>query len=310
MGSSNTTRTILLLVALLGAIGLAGYSMRRERASATALAAAKKKSLGAAADPANPAVIRFVKDPEQAPITQAKDIDGKAVSLDAYKGKVVIVNFWATWCPPCREEIPEMIALQSEFKDQLQIVGISEDEDGPEKVRKFAQAKGMNYPVVMATNDIIGAWGGVPALPTSFVLDPQGRVVTKHMGLKDSDTYEREIRALLGTHVDAKVELVADTGQVFMRNAAHATELPDVDFTGLTPEQKKTALHRLNAEACNCGCGLTLSECRINDDTCPVSKQLAADVVKQVRTGTSPKSTAAKPDTTKATPADSPQKQL
>jgi thiol-disulfide isomerase/thioredoxin len=297
MGPTNVQRTMLLLGALLMALGIAGYSLRRAKAAAGNLAAAK----AAAQDSAGPTdaakVIRFVKDPEPEPVTQARDLDGNAISLDAWKGKVVIVNFWATWCPPCREEIPEMIALQTKYKDKLQILGVSEDDDPPAKVQKFAQQHGMNYPIVMYTDQIVGAWGGVPALPTSFVVDTQGRVVTKHMGLKDEATYDREIRALLGMPVDEKVERVADIGQVFMKNAANATDLPDVDFTGLSAAQKKVALHQLNSEACTCGCKMTLSQCRINDETCPISKQRAAEVVAQVHDGS-----ATKPGGSKAAP--------
>ena len=213
------------------------------------------------------------------------DIGGKIVSTADWKGKVVILNFWATWCPPCREEIPELVELQAKYKDKLLIVGASEDDDGPQKVQQFAQRYGMNYPIVMATRELIDNYGGVPALPTSFVIDPQGRVMVKHTGLYEYEVYEREIRALSGLPVDARIETFDDTGQVFLKNAANATELPDVDLSGLTADQKKEALHRLNAEGCTCGCKLTLAECRINDSTCPVSKGAANDVVKRVRAG-------------------------
>ena len=79
---------------------------------------------------------------------------------------------------------------------------------------------------------------------------------------------------------DARVETFVDTGQVFLKNAANATELPNVDFTGLDPDQKKYALHRMNAESCTCGCGLTVSQCRVNDSECPTSMDLAAQIVK------------------------------
>ena len=291
MLTKDTQRNLLFATALAVVLGIAGYALLRVRAAAPT---ASTDSAAYTEQPINPGagddpkVLRFVKDPEIAPVLNARDITGAAVSTANWKGKVVIVNFWATWCPPCREEIPALIALQTKYKDRLQIIGISEDDDAPEKVAQFAQQKGMNYPIVMATTDIITAWGGVPALPTSFVVDPQGRVMTKHMGLKDASVYDREVRSLSGLQVDARIETFVDNGQVFMKNAANATDLPDVSFDGLTAEQKKVALHRLNAEACTCGCGLTLSQCRINDSSCPVSKQLAATVVDEVRTGKAP----------------------
>jgi thiol-disulfide isomerase/thioredoxin len=246
----------------------------------------------APAEDANQPVIRFVKNPEMAPPLKALDLSGRPVELSNFAGKVVLVNFWATWCPPCREEIPELLELKKAYKDRLEIVGISEDDDPPESVLKFARQKGMNYPIVMATEELIGAYGGVPALPTSFLIDTQGRVVQKHSGLYPIEWYHREIRSLLGLPTDARVETFVDMGQVFLKNAANATELPGVSFKGLTPEQKKVALRRLNSESCTCGCKLTLSECRVNDTECPYSGKLAAKVVKEVAGGVKPRPTA------------------
>jgi cytochrome c biogenesis protein CcmG/thiol:disulfide interchange protein DsbE len=244
--------------------------------------------LGNSSEDKNQPVVRFVKNPETAPPLQEKDIYGKPVNKDNWSGKVVLINFWATWCPPCREEIPELLALKKEYKDRLEIVGISEDEDPPESVAKFARQKGMMYPIVMATPELIESYGGVPALPTSFLIDTQGRVVQKHSGLYPIEWYHREIRSLLGMPTDARVETFVDLGQVFLKNAANATELPGVSFKGLTPEQKKTALRRLNSETCTCGCKLTLSQCRVNDTECPYSGKLAAKVVKEVAGGVKP----------------------
>jgi cytochrome c biogenesis protein CcmG/thiol:disulfide interchange protein DsbE len=252
----------------------------------------------ALAGDASAPVVRFVRNPEMAPPLEAQDLLGNPVNKQSWPGKVVLVNFWATWCPPCREEIPELLALKKEFKDRLEIVGISEDDDPPQAVLKFARQKGMNYPIVMATQQIIDVFGGVPALPTSFVIDTQGRVVQKHSGLYPIQTYQLEIRSLLGMPTDARVETFVDVGQVFLKNAANATELPGVSFKGLTPEQKKTALRRLNSENCTCGCNLTLSQCRVNDTECPYSGKLAQKLVKEVAGGvTHPKTPPPKGDT-------------
>ncbi len=275
----NNRRTLLVLaialvVAAVLALGSSIYALRRARAASAADASA-----------ASAKVIRFAKDPEMAPPFLLRDINGKIVSTADWKGKVVILNFWATWCPPCREEVPELVQLQANYKDKLLVIGASEDEDEPQKVRQFVQRFGMNYPVVMATKELIDNYGGVPALPTSFLIDPQGRVVQKHTGLYEYEVYEREVRALAGLPFDGRIETFADTGQIFLKNAANATELPDVDLSGLTADQRKEALHRLNAESCTCGCKLTLAECRINDSSCPVSKGAANDVVMRVRAG-------------------------
>src|ERR1700731_3183356 len=242
-------------------------------------------------------VVRLASNPQPAPAFLARDIDGNVVSTADWKGKVVLLNFWATWCPPCREEIPELIDLQNRYKDRLHVIGISMDD--PEEaglVKKFAVRAGINYPIVMASREIIQEYGGVPALPTSFVVNTEGKVVQKHVGLYPTFVYETEARSLLGMPVEASVETFKDEGQIFLKNAALATELPDVDFKGLTPELKKVALKRLNSESCDCGCRLTLAQCRINDSLCPISKKLAAKVVAEVSsTSPSPSSSPAPP---------------
>ena len=275
------TLRILMLSAVAGiALFCASYSVQPR-----ALAAGPASP---AASDANQPVVRFVKNPEMAPPIDAKDLLGKPVDKSDWAGKVVLVNFWATWCPPCRAEIPELLELKKEFGDRMEIVGISEDDDPPASVLKFAKQHEMTYPIVIYTAALVDAYGGVPVLPTSFLIDTQGRVVQKHGGLYPKAMYEREIRSLLGMPTDARVETFVDTGQVFLRNAANATELPGVSFKGLTPEQKKLALRRMNSESCTCGCNLTLSECRVNDTECPVSGKLAAQVVKEVASGVKP----------------------
>src|SRR5882757_7543900 len=208
-------------------------------AVAYTMTGALARSTGQSTPPAgeSSSVIRFVKDPEMAPPLPDRDISGAVVSKANWTGRVVLVNFWATWCPPCREEIPELLELKRIYGDQLQVIGISEDEDPPAKVLKFAQRFGIYYPIVMATPELIASYGGVPALPTSYLIDTHGRVVQKHSGLYPIDSYHREIRALLGLPTDARIETFVDAGQVFLRNAANATELPGVDFKGLTADE-------------------------------------------------------------------------
>jgi thiol-disulfide isomerase/thioredoxin len=247
--------------------------------AAAGVPAARAQDRGPAAD--TPTIL-FVKNPAPVPAFLAHDLDGNVVSTAAWRGKVALVTFWATWCPPCREEIPELIALQKQYGDRLQVVGISVDDGTPEEVKAFVAKAGINYPIVMATRDIIAEYGGVPALPTTFVINPDERVVQKHIGLYPSEVFDREIRSLLGLPVDATVETFEDTGQVFLKNAANATELPGVDMSKLSAKEKHVALHRMNAESCNCGCRLTLAQCRINDTQCRISLGLARQIVKDV----------------------------
>jgi thiol-disulfide isomerase/thioredoxin len=249
---------------------------------ATAAAAAQQQESPSDDDSDLPKTIRFASNPEPMPPFLVSDLEGRTLSTAEFRGKVVIVNFWATWCPPCREEIPEMIELAKRYPDQLQIIGISQDDDAsPEEVRDFARNEKINYPIVMS-GGISSEYGGVPALPTSFVVNTDGRVVAKHVGLYPPELYDREIRALLGQDVKVPIETFVDEGQIFLKNAANATELPGVDLKGLNAQQKRMAMKRMNTETCMCGCKMTIAQCRIIDPSCSVSQKLAAQVVRQV----------------------------
>ena len=239
--------------------------------------------MGALIDDDDDSVIRFASNPQPAPPFLLQDLDGNVVSTAQWQGKVVLLNFWATWCPPCRQEIPILVDLAKKYKDNLLIVGVSVDDGSPDDVREFAKAFHMNYPVVMWSHELVSEYGGVPALPTTFLINKNGRVVQKHEGLYPPEVYNTEVRALMGLPVNVKIETFEDTGQIFLKNAMRATELPDVDFSGLSPEQKKAALKKLNSEGCTCGCRLTLAQCRINDTSCVRSRGLAAKVIQDIK---------------------------
>jgi len=224
-------------------------------------------------------VIRFVRNPEAAPDFKLAGLDGKPLTLADSRGKVVLLNFWATWCGPCQAEIPDLIELQQKYKDQLQVIGLIVDEDDASVVKSVVAETRINYPVAMTSPEVRTQYGGIAALPTSFVLDTQGRIVQKHEGLRDPALYETEIRALLGLPINARVETFEDTGQIFLAHADRANELPGVDLSRLTPQQKQLALHKFNAEGCTCGCKFTLAQCRIYDHNCAVSKSRTAKIV-------------------------------
>ena len=171
-------------------------------------------------------VIRFVRNPDAAPAFKLDSLDGKPISLSDVRGKVVLLNFWATWCGPCRAEIPDLIELQNKYKEHLQIIGLTVDDDDPATIKKFIEKTGINYPVAMVSNEVRMKYGGIAALPTSFMLDSEGRVMQKHEGLRDPVLYELEIRALAGMPVPVKVETFEDTGQIFLAHADRASELP------------------------------------------------------------------------------------
>jgi thiol-disulfide isomerase/thioredoxin len=229
-------------------------------------------------------VIRFVRDPDPAPDFKLKEITGKELALEAFRGKVVLLNFWATWCGPCREEIPELIALQNRYKDRLQIVGLVVDDDDEKEIHKVIESEGINYPVALADTETRLAYGGIAALPTVFVINPEGRVVQKHVGLFNPALYETEVRALLGLPVPARVETFQDEGDIFLKHADRAKILPGVDMSKLSPEQRDAALHKFNAESCTCGCKFTLAQCRIYDAACQISQKRTAEIVKELST--------------------------
>ncbi len=127
-----------------------------------------------------------------------KDVDGKSISSDEFKGKVVVLDFWATWCGPCRSEIPGYVKLQKKYQDiGLAIVGVSLDQDGPAKVQEFMRDQGINYRIVMGDDKIADAFGGVEAIPTTFIIDRNGTVQFRKVGALAPETFEAELKPYL-----------------------------------------------------------------------------------------------------------------
>ena len=227
--------------------------------------------------------VRFVKNPRTIPELTMTTLDGKTLTTKELAGKVIIFNFWATWCAPCRAEIPDLVKLQNQYKDHLVIIGVlSEDEPGPH-VSKFAADYKINYPIVPETKELAEAFTGIYALPTTFMVGPDLRMMQKHIGQIRPAQIELETRVLANLPVDAEVEYEADNKEAVLAKNARATEIPGVNLDALTPDQKTVALNRLNDEPCDCGCGLTIAQCRINDSTCAVSPKLAATILAEVK---------------------------
>jgi thiol-disulfide isomerase/thioredoxin len=232
--------------------------------------------------------VELLREPVPVGDVTMETLDGQTMSTRDWQGKVTLVNFWATWCGPCREEIPDLIKLQERYRDQLLVVGISTDEGDPSLVQAFADEMEMNYPVVMATDELNRQFPGVFALPTSFVVDPQGRIVQTHVGLISPAVFEQEVRHLTSLPTTVTVDLIDENETTRLANAAHATEIPGLDLSELTPSQKEQVLQRLNEDGCPCGCSLTLAQCRINDSACGISPPLARKVVAEVVESTNP----------------------
>jgi len=128
-----------------------------------------------------------------------KDSMGRSFKLSDYKGKVVLLNFWATWCGPCKIEIPWFVEFEQQYKDQgFAVLGISMDEDGWDVVKPYLQKVKVNYRVAIGNDMMAQLYGGVDSLPTSFMIDKEGRVASVHVGLVSKSDYQDEIVQLLG----------------------------------------------------------------------------------------------------------------
>lgn len=151
----------------------------------------KEKSSNTESTVYNPAV-------DKAPDFALKSFDGKTVKLSDYKGKVVIIDFWATWCPPCRKGIPDLISIQNEYKNDVVIIGISLDGEKTIKdVPGFVKSYAINYPIVYGNEKVVNDYGGIEGIPTAFLVDKKGNIVDKHVGLVPKDTYVNKIKELL-----------------------------------------------------------------------------------------------------------------
>jgi thiol-disulfide isomerase/thioredoxin len=129
-----------------------------------------------------------------------KDLSGKEVALSSFKdsGKVILLNFWATWCGPCKAEIPGFIELQEKYKDKLTIIGYSVD-DTAELAKKYADEYKMNYPILLGEGreDVQDAYGPIWGIPASFIISKDGKVCRKHMGIAPKAVFEKEVVALM-----------------------------------------------------------------------------------------------------------------
>ena len=275
----NERRALVLVLALGGILvtwAAARYARQVEQ---------RQPAVAASADPAagtERVTLRFFRDPKPAPALALKDLDGREIPPAALRGKVVIVNFWATWCGPCRAEVPDLVALQAKYKDTLQVIGISEDEAGVDVVKRFAAEHRINYPIAMMTPDVERLFPGISALPTSFIIDRESRIVQKHVGMLNARTTEYEARQLAGLPVNASIEEFDQAQGLKIVNGAQATAIPGVDLASLPIAKRTEALQKLNAQPCTCGCDLTVARCRVDDPSCSVSLPLAKDIVKQI----------------------------
>ncbi len=135
---------------------------------------------------------------KSAPAFSLKDANGATVTLADFKGQVVLINFWATWCGPCKVEIPWFVEFQQKYKDRdFAVLGVSMDEDGWKAVKPYLADHKINYRVVIGDEKLTDLYGGIDSLPTSFIIDRNGRLAATHIGLVDKSDYQNEILKLL-----------------------------------------------------------------------------------------------------------------
>ena len=164
--------------------------------------------------------VRPVKDRKPAPDFTLKDASGANVRLSDYRGKVVLLNFWATWCGPCKMEIPWFIEFQQQFKDQgFTVLGVAMDDEGWEAVKPYVTERKVNYRVLLGDDAVSTRYGGVDSLPTTFVIDQQGRIASAHVGLIGKNEYLGEIQTLLGIKQNVSARLVPGAVDVYAASA-------------------------------------------------------------------------------------------
>jgi thiol-disulfide isomerase/thioredoxin len=135
---------------------------------------------------------------QKAPDFTLRSADGKTYQLSKMHGKVVVVNFWATWCPPCKREIPDLIEVFGKYRSKgLEIVGIALDQGGWNDVTPFLKQNKINYPIVVGDDNVSDAYGGITAIPTTFIIDKNGYIVDSHVGMMTKAQLEAKIKHLL-----------------------------------------------------------------------------------------------------------------
>lgn len=166
------------------------------------------------------AAVKPANDRKPAPDFTLKDASGATLKLSDYHGKVVLLNFWATWCGPCQIEIPWFMDFQKEYKDKdFAVLGVSFDDDGWKSVKPFIEQKKLNYRIAIGNDEISTLYGGLDSLPTTFIIDRDGRIAAMHVGLVSKSEYQNDILKLLDNKDGISVEKRAgnDSGHQLLR---------------------------------------------------------------------------------------------
>ena len=228
------------------------------------------------------------KDHPLAPDFSLSDLNGRKIDLASQKGKVVLLDFWATWCGPCRIEIPGFVKLQERYRDQgLVVIGVSLD-DSVDPVREFYREFNMNYAVAMGTERMTELYGGILGLPTTFLIGRDGRIYAKHMGATDISVFDEEVKELLAAKDQEAVAHFQQMGgvrpaeQIELGDPAEIdSEVPGVNLSKLSPQQVEMFKKKLDSMKCDCGCNLSVLKCRQTDPACGISKRIAREELKK-----------------------------
>jgi peroxiredoxin len=181
-----------IVAGVLAILAIATYKL------STSEAGASSETVIMAPARVEPTSLAMQADDTPAPDFTLPDLNGHMVKLSDYKGKVVVLNFWATWCPPCRKEIPDFNELQAQYGDRgIQFIGVALDEEGLAKVKKWTSTNPVNYPVVIADAGIKKAYGDMNAIPVTLLIDRQGIIRTKYIGMRQKAIVESMIAPLL-----------------------------------------------------------------------------------------------------------------
>ncbi|HJT72076.1 MAG TPA: redoxin domain-containing protein [Terriglobales bacterium] len=142
---------------------------------------------------------------QQAPDFSLASLDGQTMKLADYRGKAVLLNFWATWCEPCKVEMPWFVDLQNKYGPQgLQVIGVAMDDASPSQIRSFAQKLGVNYPVLIGKEEVGAEYGGIEYLPSTFYINRDGKILDHVFGLVSKSEIETNIQKALGNQVASK----------------------------------------------------------------------------------------------------------
>lgn len=227
--------------------------------------------------------LTFAESPVPLPSFTLVDLDGKPIDQGAWAGKVVVLNFWATWCGPCRKEIPDLMALQERYRDYVVVVGLSVDDGPVEAVRDYVASQRINYPVAMASDALQARFGGISSVPSTFIVTKDGKVTQRHVGLLRAAYTEQEVRALAGLPTAATVAWDSKLGPRLLNRSEFQAQIPGVDLSTLSSARQMEALKQLNTEKCTCGCGLTVAQCLVDDPNCGTSPTIAKSIMARVK---------------------------